>query len=117
MQDDDELFGALDELVDALRENGVRNEAIIERAERLRRLRNEGATWTELVTEQERPLIVELLSQNMALLTGSGSKLRRLEAQALYNEGISMERIAKLFGVTRQRISELLRSIPARQDQ
>ncbi len=109
MQNDEELLQALDELTEALRENTKRNQHIIRRAQRLRKMRAKGVPWTELVTEEERPLIVELMTQNMATLATAGSRLRRMEARALHDEGVSMERIAKLFGVTRQRISELLR--------
>ena len=109
MADDDDLFDALDELVHALRENSRRNEAGIARAEEMRRLRGEGKAWHEIVSEDRKPLIVEMLTQNMAALSGAGSRVRRLEARALHDEGMSMERIAALFGVTRQRISELLR--------
>lgn len=109
MTQDSEVLEALDALTVALRENTQRNEHVIKRAENLKRLRAQGVPWSELVTEEERPLIVELLSQNMSALASAGSRLRRLEARALHDEGLSMERIAKLFGVTRQRISELLR--------
>lgn len=109
---DDDLFDALDELVEALRDNSRRNESIVVRAEEMRRLRRAGKAWQEIVSEERRPLIVELLTQNMAALSGAGSRLRRIEARALHDEGMSMERIATLFGVTRQRISELLRETP-----
>ena len=109
MDYDDAMFEALDELTDALRENSARNERVIARAERMRQLRQEGRRWSEIVSEEERPLIVELLTRNLDAIGDAGSRVRRLEAHALHNEGMSMERIAKLFGVTRQRISELLR--------
>jgi transposase len=38
-----------------------------------------------------------------------GNRVRRTEARALHGEGMTMDEIAKLFGVTRQRISALLR--------
>lgn len=109
MATDDEVLLALEELTAALRENSARNEHVLKRAENLRRQRGEGAKWSDLVTEEERPLIVELLTRNMQVLATAGSRLRRLEAKALHDEGMTMERIASLFGVTRQRISELLR--------
>lgn len=109
MENAEAMLDALEELAAALRENSKRNQRVIARAERMRRLRLEGNAWSDLVSEEERPLIVELLTQNMAVLTGAGSRLRRLEARALHDEGMSMERIAHLFGVSRQRVSELLR--------
>ena len=40
------------------------------------------------------------------------SRYRRAEAQVLHRTGSTMERIAELFGVTRQRVSHLLRAEP-----
>ena len=43
-----------------------------------------------------------------------GARVRRTEALALHNEGMTMERIAERFGVTRSaRIGALARSSPA----
>lgn len=109
MPEDEEILEALAELTDALRQNTERNEQVLKRAEDLRRRRSQGIRWSELVTDEERPLIVEMLTQNMHVLTSAGARLRRLEAKALHDEGVTMERIAQLFGVSRQRISELLR--------
>ena len=44
----------------------------------------------------------------MQHLIEAGARLRRLEAQVLYREGLTMEQIGALFGVSRQRIAELL---------
>jgi predicted transcriptional regulator len=35
--------------------------------------------------------------------------VRRTEARTLHREGLTMDQIAQLFGVTRQRVSALLR--------
>jgi len=110
MPDHDEPLAALDELIAALEINVGRIEQIIERAKMVRHLRGEGLSWTEIVERQERPLIVEMLTQNLSSLSSAGSRLRRHEAKALHDEGVSMERIGQLFGVTRQRVSELLRN-------
>ena len=107
--DDDGMLQALNDLAAALRENTRRNAEVVARADKLRSARSKGSSWSELVSESERPLIVELLTQNMTALATAGSRLRRLEARVRHAEGLSMERIASLFGVSRQRISELLR--------
>ena len=109
MTQDDELLQVLHELCAALQENSRRNEHIVARAEAIQQQRDAGVPWTEIVAEEHKPLIVELLSQNLAVLSGIGSRLRRLEAMALHDEGKTMEEIGQLFGVTRQRVSELLR--------
>ena len=69
----------------------------------------EGRTLREIVPHERTPLLVELLSQSVESLSAYGSRVRRTEARALYQEGLTMEQIARLFGVTRQRVSALLR--------
>lgn len=108
-QQNQDLLEALAALGEAVQENTQRNQLILKRIDKMQRERAKGLAWSEIVSEADRPLIVELLTQNMAVLTTAGTRLRRSEARALYAEGLSMERIASLFGVTRQRISELLR--------
>lgn len=79
------------------------------RAESLLRLRRSGEPWLEIVTHEARPLIVERISTVLASLSVAGHTWRREQAAALQGEQISINRIAALFGVTRQRISALLR--------
>jgi predicted transcriptional regulator len=52
---------------------------------------------------------VERVTTVLAALSGAGSTWRRAQARALQQERVSINRIAALFGVTRQRISALLR--------
>ena len=106
----DPVLEALDGLVRALRNNQARIEATIARAERIREQRDAGLSYREIESGVDRPLIVELTRDNLAALVEAGSRLRRAEARALHAEGMTMEQIAELFGVTRQRVSALLRS-------
>jgi len=106
----DTVLEALDGLVRALRANQSRIEATIARAERIREQREAGLSYREIESGEQRPLIVELTRDNLAALVEAGSRLRRAEARALHAEGMTMEQIAELFGVTRQRVSALLRS-------
>lgn len=79
------------------------------RAERLLLERRSGRPWLELVTGEARPLIVERISTVLATLSAAGHAWRREQAVALRAERVSINRIATLFGVTRQRISALVR--------
>ena len=72
--------------------------------------RETGRGWREIVESERRPLLVETLSTALDRLSAVGGRFRRCEAEALHDEGLSMERIALLFGVTRQRVSALLKS-------
>ena len=106
----DEVLDALDDLVDALKANSERNALALRRAEAIRRGREEGRPYSDLVRDEDRPLIVEVINQNLDRLVTSGARFRRAEAKALHDEGVTMERIAEMFGVTRQRVSALLKS-------
>jgi predicted transcriptional regulator len=83
--------------------------------ERIASLRSEvasGVPVTDAVRGEERPLIVELITQNVEALHSVGSRLRWAEARALQAEGLTVTAIAELFGVTRQRVSALLQDPP-----
>jgi|SRR5919199_3630496 hypothetical protein len=84
-------------------------EQALRRAEQLRVQRQAGHSWLEIVSAESRPLIVERITQALESLTTKGSQWRREQACALLAEGVSINRIAALFGVTRQRISALVR--------
>ncbi len=79
------------------------------RAKHLLTERAAGRAWLEVVTEESRPLVVESISTVLGALATAGHSWRREQAAALRAEHVSINRIAALFGVTRQRISALLR--------
>jgi hypothetical protein len=105
----DPVLTALEELLSVLRETADRNRAVVNRADAIRRFREGGHRYSDIVPMEERPLIVELLTQNLRELSDASSNFRKVEAQAMYSEGLTMAEIADLFGVTRQRIAALLR--------
>jgi hypothetical protein len=107
---DDDVIAALGLVQEAVLQASETAQAIIERAEHIRAMRRQGVPYREIVPNEQRPLIVELLTANLELLAGAGSRLRRAEAKALYDEGLTMDEIATLFGVSRQRVAVLLRS-------
>ena len=79
------------------------------RSVRLLDKRRAGQPWLEVVTGEARPLVVESISTVLGSLATAGHAWRREQASALQAEDVSINRIAALFGVTRQRISALLR--------
>jgi transcriptional regulator with XRE-family HTH domain len=105
----DRVLDALAGLATALHENIDGHRRAIARAEEIRRARAQGLSYREIVTNEERPLIVELTRESLDRLLHHGARLRRVEARTLHSEGMTMEEIASLFGVTRQRVSALLR--------
>lgn len=108
----DTLARLLEALVDIEAGAAENVERSLEIQRRVRRLRDDieaGGDLVELVQREEAPRVVELLSANMSNLETVGSELRAAQALALRAEGLTIEAIAKLFGVTRQRISALLK--------
>ncbi|WP_299952566.1 hypothetical protein [uncultured Modestobacter sp.] len=83
------------------------------RAEALLVARESGRSWADVVGNEPRPLIVERISTVLATLSTAGHDWRREQAAALQAEDVSINRIAAMFGVTRQRISALLKETDA----
>ena len=106
---EDAFLEALTALEGTLADNQQRTELIGKRIAQLRRMRANGASYVEIVSIREGPLIVQLLTESSAALDTIGATVRRAEARALYAEGLTMDQIADRFGVTRQRVSTLLR--------
>jgi DNA-binding transcriptional ArsR family regulator len=104
----DDFLEALTALEGVLDDNMERGKLIKKRIARLRRLRESGMSYSELVDSEDGPLIVHLLTESSAALDTCGATVRRAEARALHGEGMTMEQIAERFGVTRQRVSALL---------
>lgn len=105
----DPLLLALDELESAALQVTRAVELLTARAERMRLARRQGATWRDIVDGEERPLIAEMLTSTISGFESAGTRFRKEKARALHDEGMTMEQIAALFGVTRQRVSVLLR--------
>ena len=96
------LVAELDRCIDELQQARARAEVLL-------RHRESGRPWLEIVTGEARPLIVERISIVLSALATAGHVWRREQAAALQGEQVSINRIAALFGVTRQRISALLK--------
>jgi plasmid maintenance system antidote protein VapI len=102
-------MNALHELDRALDQSIDMAERMQQRIKDIRSARSDGRSLREIVPNEETPLIVQLLTESTNLLHSYGNRVRRTEARALHREGMTMDEIAKLFGVTRQRVSALLR--------
>ncbi len=79
-----------------------------QRIDALQVARADGKRYEEIVPVEDRPLVVELLSDVLEELAAAGSSFRRSEARVLHASGMSQEAIGALFGVTRQRVAALL---------
>src|SRR5437660_55918 len=100
---------ALHQLDHALEENIERSHRMKRRITELVQACASQRPIKEIVPEEDPPVIVQLLTESMQNLQEHGARLRRTEARILHSEGVTMDQIALLFGVTRQRVSALLR--------
>ena len=98
----DAFMQALDDLDGALDQSLEMTQRMKERIGDIRTARASGRPLREIVPNEGTPLLVQLLTES--------NRVRRTEARALHREGMTMDEIAKLFGVTRQRVSALLRA-------
>lgn len=105
----DRLLAALGELEEAAAGNVERSRLHRNRAGLLRARLEAGDDLVALVESEESPRMAELPSANLSVLETAGAEFRAAEAHALRAAGLTIERIAGLFGVTRQRISALLK--------
>ncbi len=109
------LVAALVDIEAGAAENVDRSREIQRRAKFLRKRLEAGGDLIELVQNEAPPRVVELITANMATLETAGAELRAAEALALRAQGLTIEAIAELFGVSRQRISALLKQKAARE--
>lgn len=100
---------ALEELAETVRRTQEQLAQVLERAEQVRAARAQGRSYDEIVRASARPLLVERVTDVLEDLATAGAAFRRAEARVLHQQGLSMEAIGGLFGVTRQRVSVLLK--------
>ncbi len=105
----DSFDRALGDLERTLNANAQRMAQIKRRIAEIRRQRSAGRSYREIVEAAQGDLSVQLITEATQALDEVGARVRRTEALALYREGMTMEEIAEKFGVTRQRVSALLR--------
>jgi hypothetical protein len=65
--------------------------------------------YREMLPLRRRLEVIEQISTALRELNRHGQLFRRVEARALYAEGLTMAQLATVFGVSRQRVSALLR--------
>jgi len=105
----DRTLDALDGLTEALEEIAREQRQLVQRIERLRRSRLTGMTWQDILSKEDAPGSMQLVSQMLARLSKASGTLRKELVDSLREEGTSIPAIARLFGVTHQRVSNLLR--------
>jgi hypothetical protein len=107
----DEVLRALGELDAVLRENAERERILFQRIAEVRLARENGQEWKAILANEEDPSTVQLVSTILRRQSEASGYLRRSLVVALRSEGQSIPSIAHLFGVTHQRVSNLLRRV------
>lgn len=107
-----EILDAAEGLLDALRDSANRLSLAEGRADRALEMRANGASFRQIIETAERPLLMEIATMDLQAIAAAGTRLRRVTVRALRDEGMSNEEIAKVFGVSRQRVSRLLHADP-----
>ncbi|MDQ1374119.1 MAG: hypothetical protein QOJ09_1457 [Actinomycetota bacterium] len=108
LAEDDEVLAALVAVVESLQACGDYIAKALERAQVDAEARKVGTPLADILDQPDDQSVLELISAVLEVLSDTGSTLRRAETRVLYAEGLSMEKIARLYGVSRQRVSSLL---------
>ena len=107
----DDVLNALDELESVLRENAESERLLAKRIADVRQARQNGREWKGILGDEDEPGTVQLVSTILRRQSEASGYLRRSLVVALRAEGQSIPSIAHLFGVTHQRVSNLLRRV------
>lgn len=104
----DEVIGALEALTDAIEHNSRDEQLLKDRIEGLRQAVEAGTDVTVALRQEPSPGTMQVLGRVLARLMESSGTLRRTLARTMRTEGTSIPAIARLFGVTHQRVSNIL---------
>jgi Homeodomain-like domain len=107
----DDVLKALKELEGVLRENAESERLLSKRIAEVRQARENGREWKAILGDEDEPGTVQLVSTILRRQSEASGYLRRSLVVALRAEGQSIPSIAHLFGVTHQRVSNLLRRV------
>ena len=106
----DEVLDALEAASQGLGETIALLKLALERIVLIREQRLSGMTYSEIADHSDTVHIAEVYTTSLLALERDGHRLRVEGMRVLHAEGLSIDRIAELFGVSRQRVSALLRS-------
>jgi hypothetical protein len=110
----DEVLDALSALTSALDAATVDQKAMADEALRMRRHRSWRESWLSTLPPPGEPNLVSLSTRALSSLGEATARVRTTLARALRAEGLTVREIAAIFGVSHQRVSELLaRTAPA----
>lgn len=74
-------------------------------------MREAGASWADILAGQPKPLVISQLHDRINEAVVAGGALRRAVVGALLDEGVTKVRVAEIFGITHQRVSQISQDI------
>ena len=110
---EDEVLDAIDALSDAVEANIDDEKLLTQHLEDLRRERERGVPMTQALTAEGSPGTMQVLGRVLYRLMDASGNVRRALARSMRSEGTSIPAIARIFGVTHQRVSNILNRPPA----
>ena len=105
----DASLAALDALSGALSQIAEDLQVLQAKLAALRSQRAGGMAWRDILASEEAPGSMQIVSRMLARLAKASGTLRKELVDTLRREGVSIPAIARMFGVTHQRVSNLLR--------
>ena len=107
---DDPLACALTALVEAVEQSSAEAQLLLTSVASLRRAVLSGSSVTEALADETDPGTVQLLSRVLSRLMEASGNARRELVRSMRAEGASIPAIARVLGVTHQRVSNILKS-------
>lgn len=104
------VLAALRDLADAADDITAIARLIREYAPRVEEGRARLLSYRDIIAAAPRPLIGAVLTDAIARFEAAGTRYRQAHGRVLQSEGMTLREIAALWGLTRQRVSELLQN-------
>src|SRR5436853_2205466 len=96
----DEVLEAIDVLLGVLSEGSRRNQAMTRRAQTVRRLRSHGRSYAEILGRNPASPAHRITRQDAEATIRASDGMDRAQVRALRTEGVDLERIAMLCGMS-----------------
>jgi hypothetical protein len=107
---DQAMARALSDVAESADETALDQQRLARRARSMNRQRGSGSSWQQILHRERQPGLIALMDRSARRLQEVSGRFRPVLGRALVAEGLSTRQIARLFGVTRQRISAMLKA-------
>jgi len=104
----DSALDALHALRDALAITDQWLRQAMNRTNEIEGFRDRGYSWLQVLSTEERPLMTDIVHRHITLLADVTDRFRCEEVRSLYGEGVKVEEVADIFGVTVAQVEAML---------